>query len=165
MNKQDIQLLYKYNSWANKRILDTTALVTREQFLAPAQYPHGGLRGTLTHTLFAEWVWRTRWLGESPSKRIKPEEFPAFDALQARWLEEENELNLFVANLTDEKLYASFQYKTKGGDDRENVLWHTMAHVVNHGTQHRSEAAALLTQFNHSPGDVDLIVFLRELKL
>jgi uncharacterized damage-inducible protein DinB len=39
-----------------------------------------------------------------------------------------------------------------------------MAHVVNHGTQHRSEAAAMLTEFTHSPGDIDLIMFLREVK-
>ena len=70
MNKQDIQLLYKYNSWANKRILDAAAKLTNEQFLAPASYPHGGLRSTLTHTLFAEWIWRTRWLGESPAYRF-----------------------------------------------------------------------------------------------
>jgi uncharacterized damage-inducible protein DinB len=164
MNKKDIQLLYKYNNWANKRILDATAFLTHEQFLAPAPYPHGGLRNTLTHTIFAEWIWRTRWLGVSPTKRIQPEEFPDFDALRTRWLEEEGKLNLFIANLTDERLNAGFQYKTTGGDDRENILWHIMAHVVNHGTQHRSEAAAMLTQFNHSPGDIDLIVFLREIK-
>jgi len=164
MNKQDIQLLYKYNVWANKRILDTSALVTREQFLAPASYPHGGLRSTLTHILFAEWIWRTRWLGESPSQRIKPEEFPTFDSLRVRWLEEEKALHSFVDSLTDEKLNAPFQYKTTRGDEKENILWHVMAHVINHGTQHRSEAAAMLTEFNHSPGDIDLIMFLREMR-
>lgn len=164
MNKQDMQLLYQYNNWANKRILDAAANLTVEQFLAPSPFPQGGMRGTLTHALFAEWIWRTRWLGESPSRRIKAEDFPTFDSLRTRWMEEEKALNAFVMSLTDEQLNASFQYKTTDGQARESILWHAMAHVVNHGTQHRSEAAAMLTDFDHSPGDIDMILFLRETK-
>jgi uncharacterized damage-inducible protein DinB len=164
MNKQDIQLLYKYNSWANKRILDAAAQVIEEEFLAPASYPHGGLRSTLTHTLFAEWIWRTRWQGESPTQRINPSDFPTFDALCTRWLKEEKALNAFIDSLTDEKLNATFRFRTTRGDEFENILWHAMVHVVNHGTQHRSEAAAMLTEYNHSPGDTDFMVFLRETK-
>jgi uncharacterized damage-inducible protein DinB len=164
MNKQDIQLLYQYNHWANKRILDATTNVTGEQFLAPASYPHGGLRGTLAHTLFAEWIWRKRWQGESPTQRIKPEEFPTFHSLRTRWMEEKKALDAFLGGLTDERLNAPFQFKTTHGEVMENILWQAMAHLVNHGTQHRSEAAAMLTEFNHSPGDIDFIVFLREMK-
>jgi uncharacterized damage-inducible protein DinB len=35
-----------------------------------------------------------------------------------------------------------------------------MLHQANHATQHRSEVAAMLTQFGQSPGWLDLIFYL-----
>jgi uncharacterized damage-inducible protein DinB len=162
MNKQDIQLLYKFNNWANTRILKAASKLTTEQFLAPALFPHGELRSTLTHTLLAEWIWRTRWQGGSPAARFKPEDFLNLDSLRARWLEEEKALDTFINSLNDETLHATFRYRTTNGESRENVLWQAMMHVVNHGTQHRSEAAAILTELGRSPGDIDLMLFLNE---
>ena len=160
MNKHDILTLYQYNQWANKKILDAARNVTQEQFQADASFPHGGLRSTLTHIFFAEWIWRNRWEGTSPTVRFKSEEFPTLESLLQRWQEEENQLMAFVDGLTDDKLSSSFQYKNTKGVPKENILWHAMAHVVNHGTQHRSEAAAMLTDFGCSPGDLDMIYFL-----
>ena len=162
MNKQDILVLYKYNQWANGKILAAAGNVTPEQFLADAPFPHGGLHGTLTHVLFAEWIWRNRWEGVSPTARFKPEEFPTFDSLKTRWLQEENSLMIFVAAIAEESLNRPFQYKNTRGEPRESILWHAMMHMVNHGTQHRAEAAAMLTEFGCSPGDLDLIYFLEK---
>lgn len=160
MNKQDILLLYRYNQWANAKILGAAANVTQEQYLAPASFPHGGLRGTLVHALSAEWIWRTRWEGTSPTSVLKPDEFPTLDSLRIRWAEEERRLMAFVERLGDEQLNRTFDYKNTAGKPFTRVLWHAMAHVVNHGTQHRSEAAALLTDFGCSPGDIDLLFFV-----
>ncbi len=56
---------------------------------------------------------------------------------------------------------AVISYEVKG-KPRQRVLWHCLVHVVNHGTQHRSECAAMLTDFGHSPGDLALALFLWE---
>ncbi|MCE9647671.1 MAG: DinB family protein [Chloroflexi bacterium] len=164
MNKKDIQLLFQYNQWANRRILNAAENLTQDQFLAQASFPHGGLRGTLTHALFAEWIWRTRWQGDSPVNRMKAEDFPTFSLLRERWSQEEKALSAFVEGLDDKRLTSTFSYHTTRGEKMEEVLWHAMVHVVNHGTQHRSEAAAMLTDFGCSPGDIDMIIYLREAK-
>jgi uncharacterized damage-inducible protein DinB len=162
MNQQDILLLYKYNQWSTRKILDAVSKVTQEQFLAPASFPHGGLRSTLVHALFAEWIWRNRWEGTSPAVRLKPDDFPTFEVLQIRWAEEEKRLMAFVENITDERLNSKFNYKSTDGKPHERMLWQAMAHLINHGTQHKTEAAAMLTDFGQSPGDIDMIVYLIE---
>ncbi|HXQ34885.1 MAG TPA: DinB family protein [Anaerolineales bacterium] len=164
MNKQNILTLYKYNAWSNAKILDAASNITLEQFLAPAPFPHGSLRGTLVHALFAEWVWRNRWEGTAPpfTFRLKPEEFPTFESLRARWAKEESRLMQFVSNLTEEMLFSKIRYTSTEGYPYERMLWECMAHLVNHGTQHKTEAAAILTGIGHSPGDIDLIVYLND---
>jgi len=162
MNTEDILILYRYNQWSTARILDTASQVTAAQFLAPADFPHGGLRGTLVHALFAEWIWRNRWEGASPTQRLKPEDFPTFDSLRTRWADEEERLMSFVSNITDERLNSVIAYKNTQGVQHQRVLWQMMAHLINHGTQHKTEAAALLTSLGHSPGDIDMIGYLIE---
>ena len=162
MNKSEFLILYRYNAWSNAKILDAASNITQDQFLAPVAFPHGSLRGTLLHALFAEWVWRKRWEGSPKNPVWKPEEFPTFESLRMRWAEEESKLMNFVVNLTEERLYSKIKYVSTEGYPHERVLWECMAHLINHGTQHKTEAAAILTSMGHSPGDIDFIVYLNE---
>jgi uncharacterized damage-inducible protein DinB len=163
MNKNDILTLYDYNYWANARVLTAAANVTLDQFAAPFNLSHGSLRGALVHILAAETVWRLRCQeGISLSALPAENEFPTLEALRVRWAAEESALRSFLASLTDERLAQKIQYTTTKGVPFENVLWHLLAHVVNHGTQFRSEAAMALTAYGQSPGDLDMLFFLRQ---
>lgn len=163
MNRNDIALLFDYNYWANGRVLGAAEGLTNEQYVAVVPgLSHGSIRATLVHALAAERIWRQRCLeGESPSTLLKEADCPTLAALHALWSEEERLMRAGLVRLTDEALAGRLAYRTTGGRAMENTLWQLLAHVVNHGTQHRAEAAVALTASGHSPGDVDLIIFLR----
>lgn len=162
MNKQDVLILFQYNAWSTAKIVDAVSTITQAQFLAPAPFPHGGLRGTLVHAAFGEWVWRKRWEGSPQNPVWKAEDFPTFESLHTRWANEQTRLMKFVSDITDDMLYRSFNYVSTEGFPHQRILWESMAHLVNHGTQHKTEAAAILTGMGRSPGDIDLIVFLND---
>ena len=161
MKLADILLMYEYNDWADERILESTAKVTAEQFLAPGSFPWGGLRGTLVHTLYAQVDWRLFFeSGSFLPEELKEADFPAFEDLRRRWQQERAFMHGYLAGLDDAAIERIVSYVNARGIRRDQVLWHCLYHVVNHGTQHRSESAALLTSFGESPGDLDFTRFL-----
>jgi uncharacterized damage-inducible protein DinB len=162
MHKADILLLYDYNYWANKRILDAAAALSDADFLVPRTLVWGSVRNTLAHAWGAEWIWRQRCQGTSPTALPSADEFPTLAVLQARWDEEEAAMRAYLSGLSEEQLNGALRYRTTGGKEYSAVLWQILAHVVNHGTQHRAEVAQTLTDLGHSPGDVDLIIYLRQ---
>jgi uncharacterized damage-inducible protein DinB len=90
-------------------------------------------------------------------------DLPTLDALNERWQAEERAMWAYLGGLSDQDLdHLVLRYGIPGGIVRERVLWHCLLHLVNHGTQHRSEAAALLTGYGQSPGNLDITQFLNE---
>jgi uncharacterized damage-inducible protein DinB len=163
MRAVEIQELFDYNAWANDRVLDAAATLNTEQLTAPAPASFGSQRGTLVHLLSAEWTWRMRCsAGISPDALLDEASFPTFATLQARFELETAQLRRFVAGLDDATLDRRVRYTNTRGMPFETPLWQVLLHVVNHGTQFRSEAGVVLTTFCASPGDLDLIGFLRE---
>lgn len=162
MNLRDMLTIYDYNYWANRQILAASARVSQEQFLAPAAHSYGSLRGTLVHTFDAEYSWRMLCQHQSMQFEADEAAFPSVAVLEQRWGPEEHAMRDYLAQLSDDDLNGIIRYTTPEGVLRERVLWHCLLHVVNHGTQHRSEAAALLTEYGQSPGELDFTVFLNE---
>jgi uncharacterized damage-inducible protein DinB len=155
-----IRELYDYSAWANARILDTAAALTPAQLLAPGGASFDSVRDTLVHTMGAQWMYLERWHGRAPRAMPDATAFADLAAIRARWDEIERATQAFVAALDDTRLAAPLSYVNTQGETWTYPLWQQMIHQVNHATQHRSEAAVLLTQLGHSPGWLDLLYFV-----
>lgn len=153
---------YEYHYRANARILSAAESLGEAQFNAQVLPNHNSLRGTLVHTLSAEWIWLSRWHGTSPAAGLRADDFPTLDSIRERWHQEEQALRAFLAAQSDDDLQRLVSYTNLKGKAFARPLWQLMLHVVNHGTQHRSEAAAMLTELGHSPGDMDMTVLMQE---
>ncbi len=159
MNKGNIELLFQYNDWANERILDTAEIMSHEQLSAQNDFGWGSLRGALVHLMDAEYAWRVLLKTGEHVEWLQPDDFADVAAIRARWTKERAAFWDYLSSLSDADLLGTVSYEGRG-TTYHRVLWHCLAHVVNHGTQHRAECAALLTGFGHSPGNLDFIVFL-----
>jgi len=158
MRVADIQELFDYNAWANGRILTAAAGITAEEFTAPTRFPRESLRACLLHILNAARFHLGQWEGGSPRAALAAGDFPDVASLITRVTLDEAALRTFLASLTDADLDQPRTISFGGDyDDVTAPLWKLMVHIVNHGTQHRSDAAQMLTELGHSPGDLDLM--------
>ena len=160
-----LQRLYAYNGWANGRVLAAAAQLTPEQLHAPGQAGHGSIRDTLVHLLDTHRGWLSWWDGslsaeEAYNLQADRADFPDVPSLR-HWLAEiEQQTQAFVSRLDEADPDRIYAWELPDGRRWEMVLWGMMLHIVNHSTQHRAEAAAILSAFGHSPGDLDLVFYL-----
>ena len=161
MKVDDIKLYYAYNEWANKRILDAAANVSLEQLTAENDFGWGSLRGALVHILNAEYGWFAFLFDGEDEGIIDPASFADIATLRARWARQSEITRACLDTLQDDDLNRTHT-RQRGGETHDWILWQALVHVVNHGTQHRAECAALLTSFGCSPGDMDMTLFYNE---
>lgn len=160
MHKADVEILVGYIFWADFKILEACERVPAEDFTRKVTPDPGwhSLRGTLVHLLDTEYGWRATLQGLRDEGVLKEADYPDVGILKKRWQEEKAAWRAYIDSLDDEALNAVWR-KRKGIQRRR---WETIMHVVNDGTHHRSEAAAMLTGYGQSPGELNLLVYLMQ---
>jgi uncharacterized damage-inducible protein DinB len=159
MRVEDIRFLFGYERWATRRILAVIDGVPGETWGATGVVGDRGLGAILVHQLGAHQRWRLGLLQDeeaAAAARPEREPLPSPHDLAGRWVAEWAAMEAFLAGITDEFLV----HRHDGV-----ALWQMLAHLANHGTQHRSEAATLLTGIGRSPGDLDMIFYAEEVAL
>ena len=166
MTTETLRALYGYNAWATERVLDASAHLTAEQWLAPGNAGRGSIRDTLVHVIDAQRRWLSWWdrslpAGEAHQLRYELSDFPDVESVRAAWTTVARATQSFLDGLSDADIDRDYTRTMPDGKVFRLPLWKMMLHVANHGTQHRSEVAAMLTGFDQSPGDLDMLDYFR----
>ncbi len=153
MDPSDVRYLFAYDRWATEKVLRQLDGLGPELWGATGVVGERGLGSILVHMLGAHQRWRLSFEGSEESPEPEDEPLPSPAELVARWNAELEVTEAFL----DEVTPGFIAYV------REGITVAVMLqHLANHGTQHRSEAALLLTQSGRSPGDLDLIFFAED---
>lgn len=158
MDKDLVAQSYEYGIWANRRLLKVASELSQEQLHRSFTQGAQPILHTFVHLVSAEWRWFQSWQNLPMMDPITVDDLPTLDAAQERWEPLYSVRREFIAALTPARLAATIHRKIKG-QDKDIPLWLALLHVANHGTQHRSEIAAMLTDAGHSPGDLDMTLY------
>jgi len=156
VDAQSLLAFVRYHAWANDRILTTAADLSDEELRRTGVLDHGSAFHTLRHLVDVDWSWRQFCAGNDVGDTYVWDHGFVLDDLgtiHAFCLEEDGNLRRYVDSLGD----AALNEPLVAGPDFAPPRWLILAHVVNHGTQHRSELARYFTECGHSPGDLDLV--------
>ncbi len=170
MDLATIRMLYRYNAWANERVLKAAATAPHDAFVR--DLGHGSIRDILTHIVWSEWIWLQRWTGATdlvfqpadfaqapPALVFAPVDFPDVDSLRDRSRPVADAISTFLRGLSPERLWELSEYRTVTDATWQCALWKQLYHGVNHSTYHRGQVAMMLRQLGCVPIATDFVSY------
>jgi uncharacterized damage-inducible protein DinB len=147
---------FRHNAMMNGRLTEACRQLSPEQLGATATGTYGSIGATLVHIANSQVGYAAGLLGIERSERPErlPEDpFPGFEALAERFA-------LGDAQLEEAATQAGQDRKVQvTGDDPPGTWWMSaslfLLQAVNHGTEHRSQVATILTQLGVEPPEMD----------
>ncbi|MBV8878344.1 MAG: DinB family protein [Planctomycetaceae bacterium] len=161
---ETIRWMVGYTRWADARMLDAASTLTPEQYTKDLGSSLKSVRDTLVHIVGAQWLYLSRFKGESPKAGWSPADYPGVAELRDRWNPVVAELEAFAAAQTEESLAKPLSYRNLKGDALSFPLGQVLLQVTNHSTYHRGQGTTLIRQLGGRPPSTDFILYAGELK-
>jgi uncharacterized damage-inducible protein DinB len=144
---------FKYNLWANLRLLDACAHLSDAQLDATAKGTFGSVRETIMHLFGAEEGYARSLTGTSPTPLLNElTTFPGFDELRRRAKGSGEALIMFTEQGKQGEL-SQILHLDGGTYDAPAII--VVIQAINHAIDHRSQIATLLSQQDIEPPDLD----------
>lgn len=155
-----VAMMATYNSEMNRRLYAAAGRLTDGERCAPCGALFGSIHGTLSHLVWADQMWMSRFDGwDKPSQSIadSPEAVADFPTLLATRTNIDARMEAWARRVTPAVLEGETVWFS--GSVQRDVAKPTalvITHLFNHQTHHRGQVHALLTAAGEATGDTDL---------
>jgi uncharacterized damage-inducible protein DinB len=158
MNANAFRHYYEYHFAENRKIWDTAITsLSHEQFTQHVDYSHGSIRDQIVHLMSVDDTWFSGLHGDEIPQPLDPVNFDDQKIIRSHWDNVEQNMRDYLAKLRDEML---FEKPFSDGEDKDLILWQVLLHVVNHGTDHRSQLLRLLNDLGVKTAPQDYIFYV-----
>lgn len=158
------QMMAKYNAWQNQSLYGAADGLDQDARELERGAFFGSIRGTLSHLLWGDRIWMSRFDGSETSGGAIGDstglswsellaERPKMDARIAAWS---------WSVLPDDLVGAVSWYSRASNRDLTQPYALCIAHFFNHQTHHRGQVHGMLTAAGARPDDTDLFLLPEE---
>src|SRR5262245_7750148 len=158
MRVSDLERLFDYNYWANRKLFSVVSQLTPDEFTRPVAGSYESIRNTVVHVMSAEWGWLDRCGGPPRGPKLNAENFPTVQSVLELWSSVETNMRAFLASLDDSDLARDIEFSL-GGPSQSMALGDLLQHAALHGVHHRGQVALLLREIGRAPGNFDFVIF------
>lgn len=159
MSIQSAERLFAYNMWAWNRVFSSLEALPEKEYFAERPFFWNSLHGLAVHGFSSERNWLLRSRDGSSPQPATAGEFPTFTALHESWGPLWDSWQEYLGSLTPTALRSSVVYRSDESEGFSILLGDVLRHVVNHGTEHRSQMTPVLAQLGHPTEPLDLAYF------
>jgi uncharacterized damage-inducible protein DinB len=144
---------FRHNTMMNERLLEACRQLTPEQLRATAPGTYGSIGATLVHIANGQMGYASRLLCLERPEALPEEPFPGFESIAAR-------LAHGNARLEEAAAQPDIARQVQVRGDDPPGTWSMpvslfLLQAINHGTEHRSQVATILTQLGVKPPEMD----------
>jgi uncharacterized damage-inducible protein DinB len=161
-----VRTMAEYNAEMNRRLYAAAARLSDAERRAPRGAFWGSIHGTLTHILWGDRQWMSRfddWPKPATPIKQSAQMIEDFAELRAARQQADADISRWAANVDETWLGEDLTWFS-GAANREirAPIRLLVTHFFNHQTHHRGQAHALLTAAGQETGDTDLFLLIPE---
>ena len=155
-----VRRMARYNRWQNQNLYGVADGLGEEERRRERGAFFGSIHKTLSHLLWADRIWMSRFTETSPPEGGIPGSvtlYPDWDGLKRERAAFDETMIAWTDGLTDSWFEGDHTWHSSAANRAiTKPKWVLVTHMFNHQTHHRGQVHCMLTQAGGKPSDTDL---------